>query len=521
MYHMLLVDDELYDLRRLDTLLEWEALGLSVIACADGGDEALEVLRAESVDIMITDINMQPVSGIELARQAMELQPGLRVVFISGNGDFGQAQQAIALNASGYLLKPVSEDELARTLGGVKQSLDRERACSQLERYYEDAEPLLRRELFVQLLEGSREADTAVSLLRRSGLPWDSTRLYAALLSPDELFRQLDSCGEEAPAQLERRLEEAVERYCAAERVQSCRLGRLEYALILQEEYDSGRLERLIGMAAEATSSSVTIGVGPVVPRLEELHISFRKAKAALELKLFLGTGKVIAYTADTEAMAERTDNLDQILQALFQAIAAYRLVEVDDCIEQLFVTVGRLRNKLDIFQLFLHIVERLDAYLHTLHEDFFVLLSLDRRQLHILYHFETTREMKSWLRRRMFELSEHLRQKRHSRKRRLVEEMQAYVEARLGETLLLREAARHFSFSPNHLGQIFYEETGIYFSDYVSRRRLERVKQLLADPKLKIYEAAEQAGYKNLSHFGKQFKAYFGITPGEYRRRL
>lgn len=128
---------------------------------------------------------------------------------------------------------------------------------------------------------------------------------------------------------------------------------------------------------------------------------------------------------------------------------------------------------------------------------------------------------MKSWLRRRMFELSERLQRKRQGKKYKLIEEIKAYIEVELENNVMLRDAAIHFSFSPNHLGQIFYDETGIYFSDYVSIRRLERVKLLLGDPKLKVYEAAHQVGYKNLSHFSKQFKDYYGVSPGDYRRHL
>ncbi|MNI70387.1 HTH-type transcriptional regulator YesS [compost metagenome] len=179
------------------------------------------------------------------------------------------------------------------------------------------------------------------------------------------------------------------------------------------------------------------------------------------------------------------------------------------------------METKLEIYQLILHIVSQLDAYLHTINEDFYMLLGLDRKQLSILYHLETTQDMKSWLRRRMFELSERLQRKRQGKKRKLVEEIEAYIEEHLEHNVMLRDAANHFSFSPNHLGQIFFEETGIYFSDYVSLRRLERAKQLLGDPKLKVYEAANKAGYKNLSHFSKQFKDHYGVSPGDYRRHL
>ncbi|WNS45423.1 response regulator [Paenibacillus sp. MMS20-IR301] len=522
MYKVLLVDDELLDLSGLECFMNWDEMDMEVCAAASSGFEALEVLETEQVDIIVTDIKMPIMTGMELARRALELNPQLKIVFVSGYEDFQYAKQAISLSACGYVLKPVDDDDLRRTLMDVKGNLDKERAQSHLEHYFSESEPLLKRELFIQLLDGVPDEGKAMPLLRRMGIPWHSaTPLYTALLEPDDLAWKLNGYSEAARAEIEQQLSLSVEQFCTGQEIQFCRLDPFHYALILEERVEHEALRELIMCAVSGTPLSVTVGAGPLVTGLKELHYSFRRAKEAVELKLFLGKGKLILHTDARGPVTARAKDLDDILQALFQAMSSYRLVAVDDCMEELFVGVAHMETKLEIYQLFLHVVTKLDAYLHTINEDFYMALGLDRKRLSILYHFETTQDMKSWLRRRMFELSEHLQRKRQGKKRKLVQEITAYIEERLEQNVMLRDAANHFSFSPNHLGQIFYEETGSYFSDYVSLRRLERVKLLLGDPKLKVYEAAQQAGYKNLSHFSKQFKDYYGISPGDYRRHL
>ncbi|WP_438491856.1 response regulator [Paenibacillus sp. IHBB 3054] len=524
MYKVLLVDDELLDLEGLQRFMNWESLGMDVCAAASSGFEALEVLRSQTVDIIVTDIRMPIMSGMELARRALalELNPKPKIIFVSGHEDFQYAKQAISMSASGYVLKPVDDADMRRTLEEVRGILDREQAQSHLQRCFSDSEPLLKRELFMQLLDdGMPDADKMLPLLQQVGITWHRTVLYTALLEPDDLSWKLNGFGEEAKAEMEKRLETAVEQFCAQERIQFCRLDRFRYALIVEERVDSSRLQGLIAMAVSGTPLTVTIGVGPPVTSLTELHLSFRRAKEALGLKLFLGKGKLILHTDAKGPISATAKDLDDILQSLFLAVSSYRLVAVDDCNEELFVWVGKMETKLEIYQLFLHIVSKLDAFLHTINEDFYILLGLDRKHLSILYQFETTQDMKSWLRRRMFELSERLQRKRQGKKYKLIEEIKAYIEVELENNVMLRDAAIHFSFSPNHLGQIFYDETGMYFSDYVSIRRVERVKLLLGDPKLKVYEAAHQVGYKNLSHFSKQFKDYYGVSPGDYRRHL
>lgn len=521
MYKVLLIDDEVLDLEGLQRFINWEGLGMEVCAAATSGFEALEVLETAAVDIIVTDIRMPIMSGMELARRALELNPKLKIIFVSGYEDFQYAKQAISMSASGYVLKPVDDEDMRRTLEEAKHALDRERAHSQLERIFTESEPLLRRELFMQLLERAPDEEKILSLIQRVGVPWHTARLYTALLEPDDLAWKLNGYAQGIQVEIENKLESAFEQFCSGERIQGCRLDRFHFALILEEDYDYGRLQGLIPRVVNGIPLTVTIGVGPVVNRLDELHLSFQQAKEAIELKLFLGKGRLILHTDAKETISAKAKDLDSILQALFQAMSSYRLVDVDDCNEELFIWVSTMETKLEIYQLFLHIVSKLDAFLHTLNEDFYTMLGLERRHLSILYHLETIEDMKSWLRRRMFELSEQLQRKRQGKKRKLVEEIQAYIEQHLEHNVMLRDAANHFSFSPNHLGQIFYEETGIYFSDYVGMRRMERVKQLLGDPKLKVYEAAHRVGYKNLSHFSKQFKEYYGVSPGDYRRRL
>lgn len=521
MYKVLLVDDELLDLEGLARFMDWVGLDMEVCASAASGFEALETLKSQAVDIMVTDIKMPIMSGIELARRALELVPQLKIIFVSGYEDFHYARQAISLNAFGYVLKPVDDEELRKALAEVKAELDQERERSHLELYFSESQSHLRQELLQQLLEGTPETDNVLSLLESIGMPWQSLRLYAAVLEPDDLSWKLNGFDDRVKRDVKVKLGEAVDAFCRDERIEACRLEGFRHALILEEGYEPERLLHLIKRVAEASPVTATIGVGPVASRLSMLHLSCNGAKEALARKLFLGKGRLIRHTDGKGALSDNVRDLDHILETLFAAMSAYELVKVDDCIEELFVLVGAMDTKLAIYQLFLHIVSRLDAYLHTLNEDFYDMLGLEMKNLNILYHFETISDMKSWLRRRMFELSELLHRKRRSKKRRLVEEIEAYVEANLEGGLMLREAANHFAFSPNHFGQIFYEETGTYFSDYVTAKRLERVRQLLMDPKLKVYEAAHRVGYKNLSHFSKQFKDYFGVSPGDFRRQL
>lgn len=106
-------------------------------------------------------------------------------------------------------------------------------------------------------------------------------------------------------------------------------------------------------------------------------------------------------------------------------------------------------------------------------------------------------------------------------RDRLIVRDVKRVLEEELERGVSLKELAARFGVTPNHLGHVFHEVTGDYFSDYLNRRRMEQAKIFLKDPQLKIYEVAYRLGYKTISHFNRVFKDRYGVTPGEFRDAL
>ncbi|GCE25152.1 DNA-binding response regulator [Dictyobacter alpinus] len=257
MYKVLLVDDEDLDLRGMKQLVPWNTYNMEVIGAVKSGYEALQITRQHAIHLLVTDIRMPGMSGLELARQAKAHIPDLKVIFVSGHQDFQYARQAIAMHANGYVLKPIDDDELFQEIGAIAAQLQEE-----------------------------QERATTLSGLQRT--------------------TQLTSL-EEQPA-----------------------------------------------------------------PK----------------------------------------------------------------------------------------------------------------------------------------------------RNHKLIEEVNQYIQAHIGQNILLQEVAFHFGFSPNYFGRLFKEETGENFTDHVNRKKLEEAARLLRTSRLKLYEIADQLGYSSLTYFGRQFKEAFGQTPGEFRRK-
>jgi two-component system response regulator YesN len=521
MYKVLLADDEELDLEGLRRFIAWHELDMEVIASVNSGFTALEVMEREHVDILVTDIKMPNMSGLELARNGQEKYPQLKIVFVSGYADFQYAKQAISLHASNYVLKPVDNREMVQVLQRIRDELHRERERSKRESVLQETIPYLKNDLMVRWLEGKAEYKMIVALMEQYGLASITYPAAVAIVEVDDLAWKLNSFPEEQRKVIVDRLFGTLLQLFRTHRIEHyCTIDSHRIALIVSDSNSAAMLESWIREVSSGSPMSITIGLGEAACGPDALSRSYLEAKEALNGKLFYGKCRLIRAFDKRPEIVRDTKDVNDILETMFTAMIRHDLVHIDDCIDDLFVLVKKLDGKLSIYHFLLHVIGELNKHLRTLNEDFYKLLDLDLKSLVLIYHFETVQDIQSWLRRKSFEISERLHMKKMKKNRKLIEEIQRYIDDHLGQNITLRHAADFFSFSPNYLGHIFKEETGTNFSDYVISRRLELAKKLLQNPKLKIFEISERVGYKNLTYFNRHFKEVYGMTPGEYRRQ-
>lgn len=514
---ILLVDDEAIDLEWLRRRVVGSGLDLEVAGTAGSGFAALDIMREKTIDIILSDIRMPIMTGTEFARRARELNPGVKIVFISGHEDFGYAKEAIEVHAYKYLLKPVADDDLYLTLKELCDVISSER---QQEQANSETLTLASAELVVRWVEGGEvlpAESPVVSMLEqlvRNGAA-------ASVIELDDLEWKLKGISDEKRGEVLRSAFRDIHRY-----IESLSAGKLFYLkdnrlLLLSAAGQRERLlENVLDQIRTGTDFTATIGAGNPVNRIEDLKKSYWEAKAALQAKWILGKNRLIPYTPHQTGGLRSADNIEEILEKLLEEIMAYDLVAIDDSLLKLFNEPVPCSGKQEVYDLIIRITSGLHARLQKQNENLYEVLNWESQQPEMLFHFETVHDIMSWIRRRFFELSELLYMKRQRQKRKLIQELMEYVEHNLDKKITLKEAASHFGFTPNYLGFVFKEDTGEAFSDYLTRVKLERVCELLKDPTLKIYEIADRMGYINIIYFNRQFKQAMGTTPGEYRKK-
>jgi two-component system response regulator YesN len=521
LYKVLLADDEILDLEGMRTFIPWDQLDMKVVDAVTNGFAAYKVIEQEEIDVLVTDVRMPNMSGLELARKALEKRKNLRIIFVSGHQDFNYVKQALSLNACSYVLKPMDDQELIQSLNKIRHELDLDKSRQVKELAYRHMVPIVKNEYLLKLLEGSIDHITLEVLRQEYGMKGFAWPGLVAVMETDDLSWKLNPFDDKEKDELLADFFGTVITLCRNKNiVHVCKITKQRLAMLLDRSIDLSAVEQIITCLNSKYPFTVTVGVGVLAKGLAELQESYRQAVEALDFKIFHGKGKIINSNEVRAPIMEDAKNLDFQFESLLSAMSKYNLVQIYHELDEMFKLSMNMRSKFTVQNFAMYSIMKLDEHLHTMDEDLFQMLNIELKNLDILLQFETVDDIRSWLRRRLFEISEKLHLKKQKKNWKLIQDIIRYVTDHLDSTISLRNVANQFSFSPNYLGQLFKEETGRNFSEYVVKLRMEKASQLLKDRNLKIYEVANSVGYRYLPYFSRQFKETFGLTPVEYKRK-
>ncbi|MFF2887224.1 helix-turn-helix domain-containing protein [Paenibacillus sp. NPDC057967] len=514
MYKAVLVDDETYDLIGMQQLVPWRSLGVEIVFSTNKSMAALLYIQNHKIDLLVTDIKMPLMSGIELARLSIELQPELKTLFISGHQDFDFAKQALHLRADGYLLKPVDEREIAEKIRVILSELEEARQPSRRLPNY----GIIRQDMLRRLLEGTMTDDTLHQLLD-TYMPVVHTGPYhVVLIEIDHVEADLENHKtiDWVLLQFSNQLARLAFGF-------GCRLSVYRAAMVYAGTPDSlePEIEQVRRSVQSKTSYTLTAAYGSHVPQLNELPRPYREASEAMDSKMFAGKNRIIPPGHIRLGTVHGSTDVKALTDQLLDAVTGYRLVAVCDTIDELYNEASVHGDPVRIRRFTMLLMTKLEDYVQENEESVNKGGDWGHREMAAIERFETIGEIKSWLRRTAFELSETMQRKEETNQWELLPEIESYVQTRLRSDLSLKEVADAFSYSQSHFSYLFKEHAGVSFSDYIVRERMNRAKELLLSPGLMIYEVAEQVGYNSLTYFSRAFKTYSGMSPGSYRKRM
>ena len=513
MYRVIIADDEPVIRRGLRETIEWDALGLEIAGEAADGTEALELIREIRPEILITDIRMPEMDGIQLIREVRELEMNVKITILSGYSDYDYLKAAIRLGVDNYLLKPIDNDELIANLRNTVSEIEKEAAAS------------------LQIRQGT-------NLLRSNTL----RRLVAGYISQEELREKaeflhipLDAahylcavCSMSQQIPVERR--EQFFRNIITEKGNARQMAFMDadgnLALLLAFDDEAAdrssvqqELDALAERAAREQGIPLMIGAGRLADGAGKIRDSYESAREALEYGAFLKNGGVIwsddvPETSRTEQISDPVDYelmKGHIRKGEQEALKGYLEETLNAAVTEAGASHRQIRN------LMMHIAVRMTDCFRTIYGSMNAFREPEGFDFARLFALRNYRDMQGWL----FQLCDGLFAANRTllgRSTSIVGMAVDYITEHFREGVTLRQVAADCHVNTSYLGQIFRKETGSAFTDYVNTLRIQEAGRLLADPTLKVYEIAQQVGFTDYHYFLKIFKKVTGRSPTDLR---
>lgn len=530
-YRVLLVDDEEEIRTGISRKIDWEAVGFSLVGEAGNGEEALELAEQLRPDVVLTDIKMPFMDGLELCRRLRQSLPAAKLVVFSGFDDFEYARQAVGMGVSEYILKPINAPELMEVLNKLRELLDRQRLerrdMETLRRRYEESLPILRELFYTRLLSGQLPAEQVRDRAARyeielpSGL-WTAALVHAELSGDGEAGDRDELLLLSVQSFLSEHFSLAG---CAARVVL---FGDAAALLVQLSGADKlypllEELERLSLLCQSYLGISLTAGVGRPCQGPEELDRSVAGARSALDYRALAEGGRVI-YIDDLEPQSATELSFEEEDQR--QLSAAIKLGTPEQVKEEIQGLIERLRQTgLSLSRCRLFLLEVVTCLIRLTRSGGVAVEEVFGANFTgavSISDFSSREELGRWLEERCLRLRELLGQRRTDSAGRLVEQAKEYIAGHYSDESLSVEAlCSHIHLSPTYFSTLFKREVGMSFTAYVTQVRMEEAVRLLRDTDEKTYRVAERIGYSDPNYFSYVFKRQFGLSPSKYRTGL
>ncbi|WP_239614291.1 response regulator transcription factor [Cohnella mopanensis] len=511
MYKVLLVDDEPMIREGLKTLIPWEELGFRVIDTAVNGQDALQKCGQIVPDLMIADIRMPGMNGLELIKTVRTMSSNMHILILSGYADFEYAKQAIVHRIDGYLLKPVDEDELAEYLLKLREQLDMEYASQD---QYPEVRTLEWDSAVQDLLLGDVSLSSGYAELERR-FPWSCYEVVLIKHLPNGETQTV------LPAMIKNKLKETFD-----EQERGIAFSLEPYIGIvvkdgLKDEQKLNSVYHDILAASKEHNLDFFAVSGGEVFSWSDIAISYRRALELMKNKFFLDSGSITQSSNPYPIFipaAEQNQNLDELFGAatetLYLALEIGNLPASRQLIQNTAEVMYRCGCKEDeiktrFVQMFSTILDKLTHNRSEMH-------SLEIRA-GLLESYKETRYM--GLIERLAAIAEGMANSmENSGTDKQIKRMIDVIHRNYGENLKLEKLAELFNYNSAYLGKLFRQATGEHFNTYLDKVRIEQAKTLL-EQGLKVYQVAEKVGYANVDYFHTKFRKYVGTSPTGYKK--
>lgn len=510
--NVLIADDERIVLNGLKYIIDWNHLGFSICDTAMDGQETLEKIRTLNPDLVLLDIRMPKLSGIEVVEQAASSGFTGKFIILSGVSDFKLAQTAMRHGVNFYLTKPIDEDELEKAVHCVATLIHQE---SKKQSSYSQYLAKAKQEIVKDILQNTCDYPA---------LDLDDLHLNANVYQvvAYESYNQDYFYPTWNFADLIRVTNQDNNSFDMIELNQ-------QKIVLLKGDYAISKLTNIlkhyeVAPQKDSPFDSIFLAYGKKVARIKDIHSSYQDVAALAKRRFFcqenqhvVGYGELIA-----------NENLFHDINKNTAKNYAKQFSNYIQSNNQMLMKVLLKELTLELT----HTTSEIPAIKHLL-IDIYILVKQKIMQLYrnVEIPFMANASVIDLLERKyyLYEIISFLAEQfdlwthsvGYSSGETVLDEVLYYIQNNYQENIKLESIAPLFGYNSSYLGKIFSKKLGVNFNSYVDQIRIKESQKLLEQDELKVYAIAEQVGYKNVDYFHKKFKKYVGKSPMEYKKSL
>ena len=535
MYKILLVDDEILVRDAIRENIDWEKLDCELIGDCENGKQAVEFVKTHEVDIVLTDILMPYMDGMELSHFLHDNYPDILIVIFSGFGEFEYAKKAIQYNVSEYMLKPVTAMELTKVIENMKEKLDSRKkeqrkmeSLTQVSQDYHKNANVIRSKALDCLVKCTRDVQVSLDELERMGITFQAASYRVAVFDIDtysEMY-QMDMDKQQESALMAFVLfnvgDEIVVRENAGVVYQE---GNNRVCIIFagnRTKEFSESIHRICHeiqkKVKEVIGLETSIGIGSWVRSPYELIYSYRLAAKAIDYRYLLGGNLLF----DMEE--KKTDNsifLMKDLETLTEAIKSGDRRLMEETLGQIETEIKSALVEKSYACIYLQqVIRAIGNTCQSLSEEPEKIIAQREALLKAVTEQRTFSQAAALVEKYAQEVFDELQELNSSSGQRQGMLAMDYIQKNyMDPGLSLNSICSYLNISTSYFSTIFKEMTGETFIEVLTRIRMEKAKELLENTTMKNYEIAEKVGFSDPHYFGISFKKITGKTPTEYAR--
>ncbi|MDF2652794.1 MAG: response regulator [Paenibacillus sp.] len=535
--NLMIVEDEAKLRENLAYNIPWEEHGIEVVGTAASGLDALRLYEETKPDVVLLDIQLQELDGLEVAAHLHKSDKHVKIVLLSGHNKFDYARAAIEYGVVRYLLKPAGDKAILGSVleacRRIEEERDAERVLDTLHRQWAEYAPRLREAFYQNWIAGHYVDWEIARYSKELSIGLEKDLIFAVVvIEPDPPEESGSRFGKDDGSLLQFSIQVLAKDYFhgISSQVDCSVFPDYQGTTVLLFSGKKERPEtefiadihlltsRLLNAVKEYLKTTASAGIGLPALMASEVRKSYQQANRALQERIVYGNDLVVPFRdmIKTKLCIPSAPSLEKQLEVALKTGNTDKAIEVVDML--IMSGIGQAGSVDEVKENVLYFSSLL---IRTIQEQRWAVTEVageDGESFYDLRSLQTRDQIRQWLHRTIRSICGFANNQYSAKTHEIANSMLEAVEANIHRDLTLHSLARNLYLTPSYLSRLFKRHTGRSFSEYVLERKMKRAMELLGNGS-KVLETSQQIGYKDISYFAKVFRKHWGMAPGDVKK--